>query len=190
MNTSYIIAHADYLTALSYDSVTDDIRQNFISEAKTATSEEHNIDTILNEIAFVYMCQVRNYGMPVSEAVNKIKTEFNYLGMNAVYGDFDAYKKFVEACVEVFVSEESVIEKHDKFIPLATDSQVTDAVRYATGMTILRHVTKSYIMTGKIALIKEIMEVVRSYDEEPAGANAMLGIISEATQKDKADMIR
>lgn len=178
VNKNYILAYTEYMSALTDDTITDELRTSFLTQCSTEENVEY--DYVLSEIFYIFARKVANNDLSIEAALCTIKEEYNALPLSNVLGDFSKLEKFIETSLKAAKSSHTPLDKYMSFLSLFREhAELHDCVKYAIGLMVLRSLTISYqVAAGNMDTVKELSAIIKSYDEEPVFSQAMMDIMA------------
>ena len=163
---AYEIYCTEYLIALVDGGVTDEMRQNILS-----SEGMYSLSDFFSQVCVAYVQLVIDKGLTAEQVLEGIRTEFEAFNMSDVMGEFSQYEDIICKCAKTMAAGDSCLSSCYELAD-GLDEQ-PDVVKYGAGVAILRHITLARRTVTNLELARMVMNVVRSYTAEPAGADAI-----------------
>lgn len=181
---AYEIYCTEYLIALVDGNITDEMRNNVLSAEGRGC---FGYDDFFAQICVAYTQLVVDKGYNAEQVLEGIHTEFDAFNMTDIMGEFAQYEDIICKCVKAMAAGGACLDSC--YILADGLEEQPDVVKYGAGIAILRHITFARRAVDNLNLARMVMNVVRSYDVEPNGAEAIkamaeLAINNKTTRED------
>ena len=165
---AYEIYCTEYLIALVNGCITDEMRNNVLSAEGRGC---FGYGDLFAQVCVAYTQLVIDRNYTAEQVLEGIHTEFEALNMADTMGEFSQYEDIIIKCANTMAAGGACL---NSCYALADGLEnQPDVVRYGAGVAILRHIALARKTVTNLDLATMVMNVVKSYETEPDGAEAI-----------------
>ena len=174
MNTQHLVTATEYRLALISNSVTDEIRQNYLDNLLEGHKPIHDLDLI----CYVLVRELDKGNFSVEDAFNLLEKEYIGLHLEIDLGDWNESRAFFARLVEDLANrEEKGLEYIKEYLSLSAHNEILNVnVCYA----ILGYLLPRRLVETNVELSGELMNKIKNSTLSSEDAQFLAPTLSNA----------